>query len=141
MNISDLNTHNFPTTPEIDKNLVTLCNRLNAFSGFIKAQFPDDAADGGFFTDGEFKVTSGLRDTAKQAELIKQGLSRATKSNHLIGAAADIYDPNGTLDEWCEKHVAVIGNIGFWMEHKSYTPGWAHFQIFAPRSGNRFFIP
>jgi hypothetical protein len=139
MLFSDLNPHNFPTTVDISANLVILALRMDSLRDVMTSQYPDETAS--FFYNGEFKITSGLRNQAAQQVLIAQGKSHATKSNHLIGAAVDIYDPNGTLDEWCDRRVAVIIDIGLWMENKAYTPGWAHFQIFPPKSGNRFFIP
>ena len=62
-------------------------------------------------------------------------------SMHLFGAAVDLYDPRGDLDNWCFENVKVLEDIGIWLEHKVYTPNWTHVQIFPPASGNRFFIP
>jgi hypothetical protein len=86
-------------------------------------------------------VTSGLRSDEKQAELIAQGKSRAIHSKHLAGAACDIYDPDGELAQWCLANEDVLRRIGLWCEHPDYTKGWVHFQIMAPKSGRRFFIP
>lgn len=86
-------------------------------------------------------VTSGLRSDAKQAELIAQGKSRAVHSKHLAGAACDILDVDGELAKWCLANEDVLRRIGLWCEHPDYTKGWVHFQIMAPKSGKRFFIP
>lgn len=86
-------------------------------------------------------VTSGLRSDAKQAELIAQGKSRAVHSKHLAGAACDILDVDGELAKWCLANEDVLRRIGLWCEHPDYTKGWVHFQIMAPKSGRRFFIP
>lgn len=86
-------------------------------------------------------VTSGLRSDEKQAELIAQGKSRAIHSKHLAGAACDILDRDGELAEWCLANEDVLRRIGLWCEHPDYTKGWVHFQIMAPKSGRRFFIP
>lgn len=86
-------------------------------------------------------VTSGLRSSKQQEELIKAGKSNATKSKHMYGMAADVSDPEGKLARWCLDNVKVLEEAGLWCEHPDYTPGWVHFQMTPPRSGNRFFIP
>ena len=62
-------------------------------------------------------------------------------SNHLIGAAADISDPLGTLKEWCIKNIRVLEDLGVYCEAFEATPVWTHFQIYPPHSGERFFNP
>lgn len=82
-------------------------------------------------------VTSGLR-TEKDQKRINP---KAMKSNHLKGAAIDIADPKGELAEWNKKNIKLLEEIGLWIEHPDDTPGWEHYQIFPPRSGNRMFHP
>ena len=69
---------------------------------------------------------------------------KAMGSAHLYGAAVDIADPSGGLTQWLFSTTAggqkLIDN-GLWMEHPDYTKGWVHLQLYAPKSGNRFFIP
>ncbi len=82
-------------------------------------------------------ITSCLRTPADQQRINP----KAPKSNHLIGAAVDISDPKGELDEWCVKNEKLLQTVGLWLEHKDDTPTWTHFQIYPPKSGNRFFHP
>lgn len=126
IDIKELNPHDYPTTPVIDKNLEILFERL------CEAQ----AAYGVMF-----KLTSGLRSDAQQALLIQMGKSKAKFSKHLIGAAADVYDPDGHLGAWVMDNLPFMAGIGLWVEDPKYTPGWVHFQCVAPKSGNRVFIP
>lgn len=124
--VSKLNPHNYPTNPEIDANLIILCDRLCHI---------EDAYG------QELVVTSGLRSQAQQQSLIASGKSNATHSKHLTGQAVDIYDPNGELKAWIMANLLLIETIEFWFEDFSYTVNWVHFQIVPPASGNRFFIP
>lgn len=61
------------------------------------------------------------------------------KSKHLAGEAVDIADPDGKLMAWCKANVKTLGEVGLWCEDG--TKGWVHFQIVAPKSGKRFFMP
>ena len=83
------------------------------------------------------QIASGWRPAAVNATVP----AAALKSNHIVGAACDIYDPRNTLDEWCMNHLEVLEAIGLWLEHPSATDGWCHLQIFPPGSGNRVFFP
>ena len=65
----------------------------------------------------------------------------AKTSKHMTGAAADLYDPNGKLDEWCATHLDALAAAGLWLESPKATVGWCHLQCLAPRSGNREFYP
>lgn len=124
--LRELNPHNYPTNDEIDANLSVLLDRLNR----VRIAY-----------NKPMTVTSGLRSDEQQKALIAQGKSNAPRSKHLIGAAADIYDPNGELKEWVKENIALIEEIELWMEDFGSTPNWVHFQIFPPKSGKRFFIP
>lgn len=122
----ELNKKKYPTTPQIDSNLKVLCDRLN----IVRAAYGKPMT-----------VTSGLRSEKQQEELIKAGKSKATKSKHLTGHAADISDPDGELAKWCKANVAVLEKAGLWLEDPDYTPGWLHAQTVPPNSGRRFFKP
>lgn len=61
------------------------------------------------------------------------------KSKHLAGEAVDIADPDGKLMAWCKANVKTLEEVGLWCEDG--TKGWVHFQIVAPKSGKRFFMP
>lgn len=122
----ELNIHNYTTTPEIDANLAILLERINQ----VRTTW-----------NKPMIVTSGLRSDAQQKDLIAQGKSKATKSNHLIGAAVDIQDKDGSLAKWTHDNQSLMEQIGLWMEDTNSTHGWVHYQIYPPKSGNRFFIP
>lgn len=126
ISMKELNPHGYPVNDVIEKNLKILHERMNE----LRAAYGKPMV-----------VTSGLRSDEKQAELIAQGKSKATASRHLAGAACDILDRTGKLGVWCLNNEDVLRRIGLWCEHPDYTKGWVHFQIMAPKSGKRFFIP
>jgi hypothetical protein len=64
-----------------------------------------------------------------------------TKSMHLYGAAADIYDPTRELQKWIREHMKIVEKLDLYMEHFDATPTWVHMQLYAPESGSRFFLP
>jgi hypothetical protein len=122
ISLLELNSHGYPTTPEIDENLQILLGKLNR----VREAY-------GF----PMMVTSGLRSLEKQMEVNPE----APKSHHLTGEAADILDQSGKLKAWVKDNLTLIESIGLWMEDFKYTENWVHFQICPPRSGHRFFIP
>lgn len=124
--LAELNKKKYPTDGIIDSNLKVLCERLNVIR----------TAWGKPMT-----VTSGLRDAAQQANLVKSGQSTATKSKHLLGLAADIADPDGSLAKWLKDNVKLLEKASLWCEDPEYTRGWVHFQAAPPKSNKRFFIP
>lgn len=65
----------------------------------------------------------------------------APKSSHKEGLAVDRYDPKGEIDRWCMKNLDRLEAHGIYIEHDSATPGWSHWTIKAPKSGNRAFYP
>jgi hypothetical protein len=62
------------------------------------------------------------------------------KSAHLSGSAVDISDPDGSLYEWCHKNIPLLEKTELWCEMKD-DQHRVHFQIYPPKSGNRFFYP
>lgn len=68
----------------------------------------------------------------------KQG---AAGSSHKEGLAVDRYDPKGEIDAWCMANQDALVRHGIYIEHPNDTPGWSHWTIRAPRSGNRVFYP
>lgn len=91
-------------------------------------------------------VTSCYRSMQEHLDIYKRkGITDTNRipmaSKHLYGQAVDISDPKGELDTWCQNNVALLEQIGLWIEHSDYTIGWTHFQIIPPKSGNRFFKP
>jgi uncharacterized protein YcbK (DUF882 family) len=125
ISIKELNPHNYPTSEEIDRNLLTLQGRLNK----IRVQY-----------GSPMTITSGLRSTAQQDALIAAGKSNAKASKHLYGQAADIAD-DGKIKPWLLANIKFCEEVGLWMEDFSATPTWVHCQIVPPKSGKRFFIP
>jgi hypothetical protein len=85
-------------------------------------------------------VTSGVRSIDDQKRLDAK-LGRVRSSPHLKGAACDIWDRDGHLWGWCMSNLKLLEEIGLWLEDKSRTPSWVHFQIYPPKSGNRIFLP
>jgi len=65
----------------------------------------------------------------------------AVKSRHMTGQAADLYDPDGLLDDWCMDNQDKLADLGLWIEHPCATKGWCHVQTLPPRSGRRVFYP
>ena len=126
ISLSELNQHQYKTTPEIDANLNTLLEKLNV----IRQAYGKPMT-----------VSSGLRDATQQQQLIAAGKSNAPKSHHLTGEAADILDQDGALKIWVKDNIKLIEDTGLWMEDFAHTPTWVHFQIVPPKSGHRFFIP
>lgn len=67
----------------------------------------------------------------------------APRSHHMAGRAADLYDPEGEIDDYLmtAEGQELIKTIGLWIEHPSATKGWSHVQSVPPRSGRRVFYP
>lgn len=124
ISLKELNPHNYPTTPEIDANLLILLTKINQ----VRASYGVPMI-----------VTSGLRDQAQQQQLIAEGKSNAPKSHHLTGEAVDVYDPDGKLDIWTRENVALLESLGLWLEER--VGSWVHFQCVPPTSGKRWFLP
>lgn len=119
--LKELNPHGYPTTPEIDINLQNLLAAVNEIR----------AAWGNPMT-----VTSGLRSQADQQRINP----KAPKSNHLMGAAVDISDPNLELTKFLKANNSRrLVDAGLWCEEGNTN--WVHFQIVPPKSGNRWFKP
>lgn len=92
------------------------------------------------------RVTSGYRSMEDHLRIYAaKGITDQSKipmkSNHLKCAAVDISDPNKELQKWCVNNESKLEEIGLWMEAFEATPNWVHFQIYPPKSGNRFFKP
>lgn len=90
-------------------------------------------------------VTSGLRTKKHHLEIYAaKGIyppKVPMKSNHLYGRAVDFADGDGKLKKWILENIALMEEIGLWMEDFNATKTWVHFQINPPKSGNRFFKP
>jgi uncharacterized protein YcbK (DUF882 family) len=87
-------------------------------------------------------VTSGLRSMEHHLAIYRRlGLKAPLKSAHLQGLAVDIHDRDHQLWNWCLDNLALLEKLGLYLEDKSKTPTWVHFQLLKPRSGNRVFLP
>lgn len=127
--IQELNEHNYPTTPLMDKNLKMLFERLMEFQDACGV---------------DFVITSGLRSEEKQLELRTAGKTNSIHSKHCAGLAADILDQDGSLAEWVSNELKLMETIGLWFEDFKFTrgpTGWVHAQCTPPGSGKRVFIP
>jgi hypothetical protein len=118
----ELNPHNYNVTTDVAGNLATLLYRMNC----IRREWGKPMI-----------VTSGLRSKEDQMRINP----KAPNSQHLYGAACDISDPQGELYAWCKANEKRLEQLGLWLEDRSATPTWAHFQIYPPKSGVRFFHP
>lgn len=95
-------------------------------------------------------ITSGVRTKEDQIRIYKEIADRNNKqfelskvpmnSMHLIGAACDVLDLDGSLMKWCKNNSLLLEQIGLWIEDDVSQPR-VHFQIYPPKSGNRFFKP
>lgn len=120
----ELNPHHYPTTSEIDANLNILRDKLNQ----LRVAY-----------NKPLIITSGLRSQDQQKQLISEGKSKASTSKHLIGAAADVSDTNGSLHAFLQTNPELCESIGIWMENRQGP--WIHIQILPPASGRRWFNP
>lgn len=104
------------------------------------------------YWDKPMTVTSGFRTIEehmkiyekKNSERVASGLSKLSipmGSMHLIGAAADVYDLDGTLKEWVLKNRTLVETLRFHCEDFASTKNWVHFQIYPPRSREFIFKP
>jgi hypothetical protein len=99
--------------------------------------------------DKPLRITSGLRSMEDHLRIYREkGITDPAKipmhSAHLIGAAADMVpleDDIKHLHDWVLDNVKLMESIGLWFEDFDYTKTWVHAQIYAPKSGKRFFIP
>jgi len=108
------------------RNLEDLCRKVNKL-GFQPARY----------------ASSCLRSLKDQKRINPSAMG----SSHLYGCAVDIADPDGGLTRWVQTSIgrAKLAECGLWVEDPKYTKGkngpWVHFQCYAPKSFNRFFIP
>ena len=88
----------------------------------------------------ERDITSGWRPPAVNGNTP----GAALKSKHMTGEAADLYDPEGDIDNFLMSGQGqrVLASLGLYIEHPSCTArGWSHIQIVPPKSGARVFYP
>lgn len=125
-----------PLSTEIHANLAKLVSSINNIASLYAKPMV---------------VTSGLRTMEDHLRIYHEKAAREgkpfdpkkvpMKSMHLTGGAVDIADPKKVLQAWCLANEDKLKAAGLYCEAFSYTPTWVHFQILAPKSGKRFFIP
>jgi hypothetical protein len=94
-------------------------------------------------------VTSGVRDMQHHKNIyLIQGWKEVDipmGSAHLIGLGIDVADTDGKLWAWCLDNLKLLQEQGLYLEDVRWTrsakSGWVHFQLRAPASGKRIFIP
>ncbi len=110
--------------------LLHACSAVEYFAIRDGVEFRDNPATGNNVSGKEF---GGFRP-----QTCPQG---APHSSHKNGEGVDRYDPEDRIDAWCMKNIQVLADCGIYIEHPSATPGWSHWTIRAPKSGNRVFYP
>lgn len=124
----ELNPKAYELTEEQKFNIQILHDRIN----LIRCQYP-----------WPMIVTSGVRSIEDHRRIYTKKASSGPVrvpmgSNHLIGAACDILDKDGSLYQWLKMREPLLIDVGLWCEDG--TDGWVHFQIFPPKSGKRWFL-
>ena len=65
----------------------------------------------------------------------------APGSAHKQGLAVDLFDPHEEIDAWCMANQEILELHGIYLEHPEKTPGWSHWTVRKPASGQRVFFP
>jgi hypothetical protein len=86
---------------------------------------------------GNLIVSSGFRP----AKLNNSTVGAATKSNHIICLACDIQDLDLKLWKYVLENLQLAKDLGIYFEDKRWTSSWIHFQIVAPKSCKRIYVP
>lgn len=122
MDIHELNPYKLIPTKEQQENMQILAEKMTDFENLMGRNFI---------------VTSGLRNQQMQNQI-----NPANKNScHLIGAAVDCADVDGTIYQYALDNIDLMIRLGLYFESRTYTRRWIHCQFKAPKSGNRFFIP
>jgi len=120
-------------TEEIKSNIDDLTERCNKLIGLM------ELAGVVFYKNPSTKsIVSGATLGGFRPKNSSVGASR---SNHKIGKAVDIFDPKNEIDEFCMNNLALLEQCGIWIEHPSATEKWSHWQSVPPKSGRRVFYP
>lgn len=113
--------------PDVECNLIRLHFVLNS----IRAHYGKPLT-----------ITSGYRTLEEHLKIYEERKKPAPMGSlHLVGAAADIDDPQCQLKSWILDHVSLMGNLEVYLEAFDDTPTWVHVQIYPPKSEKRFFEP
>lgn len=112
-------------------------NRLLAACAALEVEM----ARGGVSFPDNLKTKSGVSGSTFGGFRPQDCPQGAPNSSHKDGLAVDRYDYLGLIDDWCMAHLGRLAVYGIFIESPSATPGWSHWTIHAPKSGNRVFIP
>ncbi len=122
MDIFQLNPHKIIATKDQQRNMEILAEKMTDFEDLMGRQFI---------------VTSGLRTPQMQNQI-----NPANKNScHLIGAAVDVADVDGSLYQYAIDNIDLMIRLGLYFESRTYTRRWLHAQCMEPKSGHRFFVP
>jgi hypothetical protein len=119
-----------PARQENARKLLAACAALEVEMARGGVSFPDNP-----------KTKSGVSGSTFGGFRPQDCPQGAPNSSHKDGLAVDRYDPAGKIDDWCMAHLDRLAVYGIYIEHPSATPGWSHWTIRAPGSGNRAFYP
>ena len=117
-----LNPDGHPLTPDQKRNLQLLADKITIL----------EIASG-----LDFYSTSGFRTKAEQQRINPVN----PRSCHTEGLAVDVADKDKKIWDFVIDNLELVVKLGFYLENKLYTPRHVHFQLRAPRSRNRIFIP
>lgn len=112
-------------TKENQDNILILVERINQ----LIATYP-----------GPIKINDGLRRSQDRPT------NGSATSWHYKGAAIDLDDDDSAVFwHWLKDRLPLLKECKLWIEDPRWTHGsvgtWMHFQIYAPMSGNRIFVP
>ena len=113
-------------TPELLTNLQKTADIINEFLIHVGVR------------EDQVKLTSGWRPLAVN----EATANSAKKSNHILGLAVDLADPQNNLFKafMRKENLEKAKELGIYFENPLHTKTWVHLQIVPPKSGNRVFI-
>jgi len=123
-----------------DDAMITDTHRANAAALLLHVNgLLGDALKAGVFVASNpttKSLVSGQTDGGWRPQISPVG---APASAHKQGQAVDVYDPDGSLDDWITDKILEFH--GLFREHPAATRGWVHLTTRAPGSGKRTFYP
>lgn len=82
-------------------------------------------------------ITSGVRTEQMQMRINPSNPNSA----HRQAGACDVNDPEKELSGWCIDNLDKIVECDLYLEHRYPYMRHQHFQVIAPKSGRRIFLP
>lgn len=141
--LQELNPKNRPLTEEQAANLTDLLVKINV----VRAAYGKPMVPTSGFRSWEEHVDIYIRNGSIDFNpldgsiKLRRDKKFPKKSSHLDGNAVDIRDRDGKLWGWLMDNFKLLEEQGLYLEDKSRTPYWVHFQRVPPKSGNRIFLP